>query len=192
MNSPFPLFYFLGGKMKKKDLLFYSGLVMVVALFFLGFIALPTMNSSDRFYIVVSGSMEPTLHVGDVVFVKEVNPWDIRKGDIITFKRNGHKVTHRCVNIIEDKKNWTRLFVTKGDANEDPDLELVCGNDLIGRVPSVTIFGKTFYFKIPYLGCLSWFVQTIWGYIFLIVIPCLILIGISTYEISILFFTKDK
>ena len=50
-------------------------------------------------FIILTGSMEPTLNTGDIVFVKETT--DIKEQDIISFKVNNSIVTHR---IIETKK----------------------------------------------------------------------------------------
>lgn len=37
-------------------------------------------------FCVISGSMEPTISVNDIVFIKEVDQNEIKKGDIISFK----------------------------------------------------------------------------------------------------------
>ena len=98
-------------------------------------------------YTVISGSMEPEYSVGDLLYVKEVNPNNIKVGDPITFILNEDLVvaTHRVVEI--DAKN--QRFYTKGDANEIADSEPVHFNNVIG-VPE---------FSIPKLGYVSNFVQ---------------------------------
>ena len=82
-------------------------------------------------YQVVSGSMEPELPVGSVVYVKTVRPEEIREGDVIAFhKDDDDVVTHRVVaNYGFDGK-----FTTKGDANEVQDFDPVPYSALIGRV----------------------------------------------------------
>ena len=69
-------------------------------------------------YDVVSGSMEPEIPVGSMIFVKEIVPEDVVEGDIIAFYSNSNVVCHRVTynNIYE------RKFNTKGDANPDEDL----------------------------------------------------------------------
>ena len=69
-------------------------------------------------YDVVSGSMEPEIPVGSMIFVKEIVPEDVVEGDIIAFYSNSNVVCHRVTynNIYERKLN------TKGDANPDEDL----------------------------------------------------------------------
>lgn len=98
-------------------------------------------------YTVISGSMEPVYSVGDLLYVKAVDPDSIRAGDPITFILNEELVvaTHRVVRV--DAEN--RHFYTKGDANEIEDQAPVHFNNVIG-VPQ---------FSIPKLGYVSNFVQ---------------------------------
>ncbi len=100
-----------------------------------------------EYYTVISGSMEPSYQVGDLLYVKKVAPETVRVGDPITFVLNEDLVvaTHRVVRI--DTEN--QRFYTKGDANEIEDGESVHFNNLIG-VPQ---------FAIPKLGYVSDFVQ---------------------------------
>jgi signal peptidase len=97
---------------------------------------------------VISGSMEPTYSVGDLLYVKTVDPDSVRVGDPITFVLNEDLVvaTHRVVAV--DAQN--RLFTTKGDANETEDANPVHFNNLIG-VP---------VFAIPLLGYVSAYIQS--------------------------------
>lgn len=94
-------------------------------------------------YNVISGSMEPTYSKGDLIYVKAVNPNDIRVGDPITFVANENLVvaTHRVVRV--DREN--RCFYTKGDANETEDQKPVRYENVKG-VPQ---------FSIPLLGYVS-------------------------------------
>lgn len=64
---------------------------------------------------VVSGSMEPTLHIGDMIVINtKAKDYDV--GDIVTFyDKEGSFVTHRIVSIDEEK------MVTKGDNNNKLD-----------------------------------------------------------------------
>ena len=85
-------------------------------------------------YSVLSGSMEPTYHVGSMIYVVRQKPQDIKVGDAITFKV--HKkvpATHRVVEINYEKKQ----FLTKGDANDAFDAP-VSFTKLIGK-PIFTI-----------------------------------------------------
>ena len=98
-------------------------------------------------YNVISGSMEPTYSVGDLIYVKSVDPDSVRIGDPITFVLNEDLVvaTHRVVGIDAE----AREFTTKGDANEHADIAPVHFNNLIG-IPK---------FSIPLLGYVSDYVQ---------------------------------
>ena len=99
-------------------------------------------------YTVLSGSMEPTYHVGSLIYVKDVEPQELKIGDSITYIINGKTVvTHRIIDIIDD--GVSLKFQTKGDSNEDADGE---------PVPSENIIGKP-VFTIPLLGYVAYFVQ---------------------------------
>lgn len=67
---------------------------------------------------VISGSMEPTIKVGDLIIIN-TNEEKYGLGDIITFRDiNGSFVTHRIINIEDN------VMVTQGDANDSPDEEM--------------------------------------------------------------------
>ena len=86
--------------------------------------------------------------MGDLVYVKTVDPDSVKVGDPITFVLNEDLVvaTHRVVAI--DSVN--RQFTTKGDANETADASPVHFNNLIG-VP---------VFAVPLLGYVSAYIQS--------------------------------
>ncbi|MCX8173485.1 MAG: signal peptidase I [Thermoplasmata archaeon] len=72
--------------------------------------------------VVMSGSMEPTLSRGDVIFWHPCKISDVRVGDIIVYKSYIEKdkyVLHRVIDIRVE--NGEILLATKGDANEFPD-----------------------------------------------------------------------
>ena len=95
-----------------------------------------------RTFTVLSGSMEPTYHVGSLIYVKKVDPATIRPGQVITFMLDENTVaTHRVVDI--DGEN--QRFTTKGDANDAVDGAPVHFKNLIGKP----------VFCIPKLGYLS-------------------------------------
>ena len=93
-------------------------------------------------YTVLSGSMEPTYHVGSLIYVRGAEPEDIQVGDPITFVLNEDLVvaTHRVIEI--DGEN--QCFYTKGDANDAPDGAPVHFNNLIGK-PVFTIPGLGYF-----------------------------------------------
>lgn len=74
-----------------------------------------------KVFVIVSGSMEPTFDVGDLIITKETD--NIQKNDIITFKEENQSVTHRVIEIIND--NGIKKYKTKGDNNDSQDDALV-------------------------------------------------------------------
>lgn len=118
-------------------------LVVIFAIFLMG-----SRLVGLQVFHVISPSMEPTYSVGDLLYVKSVDPDSVKVGDPITFVLNEDLVvaTHRVVAI--DGEN--RQFTTKGDANESEDSAPVHFNNLIG-VP---------VFAIPLLGYVSAYIQS--------------------------------
>ncbi len=93
-----------------------------------------------RVYTVLSGSMEPTYHVGSLIYVKEVDPLTLQTGDVITYMVNEETVvTHRIVGIMPDENEAGVVrFRTKGDANNSEDGTLVHSQNVIGT-PVLTV-----------------------------------------------------
>lgn len=81
-------------------------------------------------YEVVSGSMEPEIPVGSLLYVEEAKPEDLVSGDVIAFEREGAVVTHR----VEENRYVEGELITKGDANQKEDMFPVAYRDLIGKV----------------------------------------------------------
>lgn len=83
-------------------------------------------------YIVLSGSMEPNIQVGDIVVAKRVNDGQVEIGDIITFQdERGATITHRVVDIVI--KDGKRLYQTKGDNNNSNDVGLISMENIKGE-----------------------------------------------------------
>jgi len=122
-----------------------TSLVIVVVLFAVFLMGSRLMGL--QVFNVISGSMEPTYSVGDLLYVKTVDPDSVKVGDPITFVLNEDLVvaTHRVVGIDSEKRHFT----TKGDANETEDASPVHFNNLVG-VP---------VFSVPLLGYVSAFIQ---------------------------------
>lgn len=131
--------------MKKIWDILSGALVAVVVLAAVSLVLLRIMGY--QVFNVISGSMEPTYSVGDLIYVKSVDPDAVQVGDPITFVLNENLVvaTHRVIRI--DAEN--RHFYTKGDANETADAAPVHFNNLIG-IPTLSI---------PKLGYVSDFIQ---------------------------------
>lgn len=79
--------------------------------------------------VVVSGSMEPAIHTGSMVFIDmDYRADHVVERDIIAYDANGTMVTHRVKELTDEG------FVTKGDANSDPDPATVSFDRYTGRV----------------------------------------------------------
>ena len=118
-------------------------------------LTVPMLLGYDVFN-VVSGSMEPAIPVGSMIFVRPTEAEEIREGDVIAFYRHGVVVTHRVL----DNKKISQQFVTKGDANELADMESIAYADLLGRVDH----------HIPMLGDITAHITTPIGKIYLFAI----------------------
>lgn len=103
-------------------------------------------------YCVLSGSMEPTYHVGSLIYVVDVDPKQLKLNDPVTFMVSDSMVaTHRIVDIHQDEEDANIIrFTTKGDANESRDGDLLHMNNVIGKP----------VFSIPLLGYVANFIQT--------------------------------
>jgi signal peptidase len=118
---------------------------------------------------VASGSMIPTLNVGDLIVVQgglSVNDViaEYETGDIVVFHKPSNPdelIVHRAVEKVNDELR------TKGDNNDHADYWIVTNDELVGKVVG----------NIPYLGHVPLFVHTPTGImIILLVIVVLILL----------------
>ena len=102
------------------------------------------MNTESPVMVVPSTSMVPTLNVGDIVFVKGVDPNTITIRTIIIFRSPSGSIDiiHRVIGIT---KVGNRLyFETQGDHNPGPD-------PWVPGVPEENVKG-VLVGKIPYIG----------------------------------------
>lgn len=86
-----------------------------------------------QIYTVVSGSMEPAIPVGSLVYVEGMEPEDVAVDDVIAFYggRDANAIiTHR---VVENRVIMGE-FITKGDANQTNDMNPVNYNEFIGKV----------------------------------------------------------
>jgi len=89
--------------------------------------------SGGQALAVLSGSMEPDVPVGAMVFTQPVDPDEVAVGQVITFVRPGgagELVTHRVVGV--DTTGPERAFTTQGDANDVADLATVPASSVVG------------------------------------------------------------
>ena len=75
------------------------------------------------FFEIETGSMEDTINAGDAIIVKLTK--DVEIDDIIVYKKDNNYITHRIIEINNEK------IITKGDANNSLDDEItddqICG-----------------------------------------------------------------
>ena len=82
-------------------------------------------------YLVVSGSMEPSLYAGDMVFVNSnVEFENVKIGDVIIFQYEGKNIIHRVVD--EAWIETERFLKTKGDNNKSADGYLTTEENFCG------------------------------------------------------------
>ena len=103
--------------MTKKICNVLSMVVFLGLLVIAGFLFVPKMLGYDE-YAVLSGSMEPGIPVGAIVYDKNFSESEARDGAVVTYQLPaGTLVTHRIISV--DKEEQT--VVTQGDANNIAD-----------------------------------------------------------------------
>jgi len=136
---------------KEHGVLYYLGLglswgllafvVLIAALVIL----VPAVTRSTP-YTILTSSMEPGYPPGTLVIVKPIDVDEIAIGTVITYQLESGKpevVTHRVTQIIQPNlPDGEKSFVTKGDANSEPDAE---------PVKPVQIRGAVWY-AVPWIG----------------------------------------
>lgn len=82
-------------------------------------------------FVIVSGSMQPDLMIGDIVIVKKCDKNDINVGDIISYRSGQSVITHRIIEFIES--DGQTGYITKGDNNNVKDNVVVKFEDIEGK-----------------------------------------------------------
>lgn len=87
--------------------------------------------------VIATGSMEPDIKPGDVILVEKIADMDginsLNVGDIIQFERDGILISHRIMEIQNDKKEGIS-FITKGDNNSGKDSDPVKPEKIKGQI----------------------------------------------------------
>lgn len=118
--------------------------------------------------VVISGSMSGSIEINDmVVFHRE---GQYLPGDVITYESGGALVTHR---ILEETEAG---FITKGDANNTADREIVSAEQIVGKVVLV----------IPKIGKFIEYLRTPLG------MTCTVLAGFALIEVPALLSRKPE
>ena len=150
-----------------RQVLNWLGLLLLIAIVVPFVIyAVPGAIGAEGSYVVLSGSMEPSISPGDVVIVDGVDPTTVEEQDVITYLRNDADTptTHRVVETTE--QGGELAFVTQGDANDQPDASPVPASQVMGQV----------IFTIPYIGYVIQFVNTPTGFVALVLVPFVLLL----------------
>lgn len=113
-----------------------------------GFLTVPIVASLIVLSVLVSGiskyqliavasdSMTPTYSRGDAVLFEKTSADKIVVGDVLVFQHSGVIVTHRVMSVFDQGEKLR--FQTKGDANEEPDPDLVDEGEVLGKVNLVS------------------------------------------------------
>jgi signal peptidase len=108
---------------------------------------------------VASGSMEPVLYAGDMIFVEGIQNFsDVHvatkdadtPGDVLVFQGTSKLIVHRAVEKTYNEETGTWSFKTWGDNNPYPDHSIVNEKNVIGRYIG---------FKVPWLGNVALFFE---------------------------------
>lgn len=127
-------------KEKKKDYRDHKVFGKIISTIIILMVALIVALNSNLFRywmaVVATGSMEPTINIGDAIIVdkkyqKELDK--LKKGDVLVFKIGKKIYTHRIIKI--DKKQNNYRIKTKGDRKGQlTDSWTVTNKDVIGVV----------------------------------------------------------
>src|SRR3990172_4785606 len=146
----------------------YSVVAMFVAISFVTVSAYLDLPIPTRPLVVQTGSMAPSIPAGSLVVVAKKGTdgagVNYVENDVITFQKGKELVSHRVVNVI--RENEEKFFQTKGDANQEPDPELVPDKQVVGRV----------VFAAPFVGKFVSYARQPLGFILLITVPTLFFI----------------
>ena len=119
--------------------------------------------------IVLTDSMYPEIHGGDLIICHKGEPEEVQEGDIIAYfdpAGNGTTiVSHRVVKVTE--KDGEISYITKGDANNTEDMFPVTEDDLVG------VYIK----RIPGVGNVAMFMQSTTGLIVCVLLPIILLVA---------------
>jgi len=181
----------------KKTLKIIANTLIWVIFAIILFTVVLTLNESQKipnlfgvgYLSVQSDSMKGTFDEGDLIFVRVTKPTDIfKEDDIVTFKTTigGVEVlnTHRIISVTESAGRY--YYITKGDNEDNPDLEAITSEDHI-----VALY---LGFGIPAVGKASDFIQSQLGFFLCIVLPLALIFIYQIIHFGILVnkFKKEK
>lgn len=127
-----------------------------------------------QFKVVLSGSMDPIFKTGSIILVEKLEDTEnLKQGDIISFQQEDNKiVTHRIIEVVNNSNGV--FYRTKGDANEEPDINGVLPANVVAKYSGITI---------PFIGYFLNFASSPVGTGLLLIIPGILLIIYSVISI---------
>jgi len=110
-------------------------------------------KSESPVVVVLSGSMEPGFHRGDILFLTMYHEDPIVPGDVVVFQIEGRDIpiVHRTMNVHE-KADKSIAVLTKGDNNQVDDRGLYAHRQLF--IGKKEIMGRAQGF-LPYVGMIT-------------------------------------
>ena len=146
--------------------------LFIVVIGLLAAVVLPPLVGG-RTLVIISGSMEPTIHIGAAAVLRSVPSSELHVGDVIAYtpaSAGAIPIVHRIAAITE--QNGQRTFTTKGDANQTAD------------VNTLTLPAKawTVSYNIPVAGYVVNFASRPIGIFTFIFIPVVVLAALKLVE----------
>lgn len=123
-------------------------------------------NFPLKAYTVLTGSMQPSIPVGSMVFALPAQHQDLQVGSIITFnspQEPNKLIVHRIHRIIFEEQQ--KAYLTKGDNNDAVDN---------WKIYDLQIQGQAVFY-LPYLGYLSGYSKTPFGFLTILGLPAVFL-----------------
>jgi signal peptidase len=180
---------------KSKILYIIATSFMVLLVLVAAFVTILSLSSKEddvpsifgyTAFSIQSDSMEDEIMTGDFILGKKCDPKELNERDIISFftVNNEGQIfinTHRIINIEETSDG--RIFTTKGDNEEEPDLRKVYEGDIVSKYSG---------FRIPLLGYILTFLTTQLGFFLCIVLPVLLYTIWQVYKFVIILMNNQK
>jgi signal peptidase len=157
------------------------GVILLGAVFAFWFGLRLGLRTDYPLLAVASGSMTPTLNVGDLIIVQGVPNYNdlyaapAPDGTIIVFHKPSDTeelIVHRTTNKVDENGTW--FFQTKGDNNLTPDFWVGDGTNPNGLISQRLLVGKVVA-VVPWVGNVPLFIRTPSGLLLIILLFLVIL-----------------
>ncbi len=131
-----------------------SAMNLLVAFFLLAMVVIGVgpLFFGFRPFVILSGSMEPTIHTGSIAITRPVPSDTLQVGDVIAFapKETALPIVHRIVQI--ENRKGTLYYTTRGDANTGNDIEFALPATALQLVGAIPLVGYVVYAAAQPLG----------------------------------------